>query len=398
LPSAFAALRDSGIVELATTAVTHGFLPALEQMPGAVDRQIEAGIAAHGAAFGATPMGFWLPECGWFTGVDRLLRSQGIEWTVVDSHAVALATPPPEQGIHAPCCTESGLVLFARDRESARQVWDAEHGYPGNGEYRDFHLDAGDWMTEASVEAVLPEGRRRPTGVKIHRVTDRAGGPKELYRPSRAMKQAATDALHFLHSRAADAVRLRQSPTVRSGMLCAFDAELFGHWWHEGTVWLEAVLRESAWFAPGMRLASPGAIVRNGGVLQILEPSPSSWGEGGYARSWLNPRVAEVYPELHRATLRLEEWYREVPPALAHDAALRKRVWLQLQTELFLAQSSDWPFLIHRGTAPEYAAMRISDHLDAFERLSNLSRSCGPEMVAFLESREQKYPEFYHAP
>jgi 1,4-alpha-glucan branching enzyme len=57
--------------------------------------------------------------------------------------------------------------------------------------------------------------------------------------------------------------------------------------------------------------------------------------------------------------------------------------------ELLLAQASDWPFLINRGTAPEYADARLRDHLAAFHRLAARTFEESPEKIAFLEMREQ---------
>jgi hypothetical protein len=37
--------------------------------------------------------------------------------------------------------------------------------------------------------------------------------------------------------------------------------------------------------------------------------------------------------------------------------------------EALLAQSGDWLFLLHHGTAPEYADARLREHVDAFARL-----------------------------
>ena len=45
----------------------------------------------------------------------------------------------------------SGPAGFARDRDSSRQVWSAEEGYPGDPAYRDFYRDAGFEVTTAAT-------------------------------------------------------------------------------------------------------------------------------------------------------------------------------------------------------------------------------------------------------
>jgi 1,4-alpha-glucan branching enzyme len=45
---------------------------------------------------------------------------------------------------------------------------------------------------------------------------------------------------------------------------------------------------------------------------------------------------------------------------------LTARALRQAGRELLLAQASDWPFILHTGTSPEYAARRLKDHLLRF--------------------------------
>ena len=64
-----------------------------------------------------------------------------------------------------------------------------------------------------------------------------------------------------------DTVRQRlTSESARIGrpahVVAAFDTELFGHWWHEGPVWLERVLR--ALPAAGVRVGTLADAVADG--------------------------------------------------------------------------------------------------------------------------------------
>src|SRR2546430_9721413 len=93
--------------------------------------------------FGREPIGFWLPECGYFAGLDAVLQEANIRWFVLDTHGVMLSRPRPRQAIFAPYYTPSGPAAFARDAESSRDVWSAESGYPGHPAYRDFYRDVG---------------------------------------------------------------------------------------------------------------------------------------------------------------------------------------------------------------------------------------------------------------
>ena len=68
---------------------------------------------------------------------------------------------------------------------------------------------------------------------------------------------------------------------------------------------------------------------------------------------------------------------------------LEERCLRQQARELLLAQSSDWAFLIRSGTACEYAARRVRDHLGRFERL-HAQLHAGIIDSALLESCEER--------
>ena len=106
-------------------------------------------------------------------------------------------------------------------------MWSPKSGYPGHAAYRDFHT------------------YDHLTGLKPARVTGRAvpSEDKAPYEPDRADHAVDVHVADFV-----DAVRRRlTSESERIGrpahVVAAFDTELFGHWWHEGPVWLERVLR-----------------------------------------------------------------------------------------------------------------------------------------------------------
>ncbi|MDL1959881.1 MAG: DUF1957 domain-containing protein, partial [Deltaproteobacteria bacterium] len=77
LVQAFKRLQELGKVEIIASAATHGYLPLLSVNTSAVRAQIRVGIKNYKQVFGRNPKGFWLPECGYYPGVDELLRQDG---------------------------------------------------------------------------------------------------------------------------------------------------------------------------------------------------------------------------------------------------------------------------------------------------------------------------------
>ena len=75
LINAFVKLEHEGTIEIITTAATHAFLPAFQSKPNYVRYQIALGIESFQRATGVSPKGFWIPECGYFSGLEEVLDS-----------------------------------------------------------------------------------------------------------------------------------------------------------------------------------------------------------------------------------------------------------------------------------------------------------------------------------
>jgi 1,4-alpha-glucan branching enzyme len=325
----------------------------------------------------------WLPECAWRPGVDRILAEAGIRWCVLDSHGIMLGTPRPQRAIYAPVFTPAGVAAFARDRESARQVWSAADGYPGDPWYRDFYRDAGWDMPEEEFRKFFPEGPRRFTGLKLHRVT--GGEPKQCYDRDAALARVREHARHFLGERIRQVRSVRSLMPVPPVVVSPFDAELFGHWWFEGPEWLAAVLRGAAEARADIRLVTPGEYLAEYDTHQVVEPAESSWGEAGHNAVWLDPSNAWIYPALHDTERKMISAARHFSAAPVSE--IEERCLRQLARELLLAQSSDWAFLIRSGTAREYATRRTREHLERFRRL-HAELHAGHAETAHLENCE----------
>jgi 1,4-alpha-glucan branching enzyme len=300
-----------------TSAATHAVLPLLATDAG-VALQVETGVASHRRRFGDWAGGFWLPECAHAGWLDALLEEAGVRGTCVE---LTRGFGAGDARHLRPLVSEDGPVLWPIDRQTIALVW-SDGGYPADAAYRDRHR-----LTTCH-----------------HRVWRNDGRPYD---------HQAARAVARLHAR--DFVA-RAVQRVRDGgvCVCAFDTELFGHWWHEGVVWLEAVIDESA--RQGLALTTlDDALTRHEPEPAPAELGPTSWGAGEDLRTWSGPAVADLAWGARSAELRLLAMSDR--PA---DAALR---------QLLALQSSDWAFLVSRGTAGEYPRERAQGHADALERI-----------------------------
>ncbi len=391
LISVFAGLQTAGVLEIITCAATHGFLPLMQNFPEAVRAQIFIARDYHRECFGSEPAGIWLPECGYVAGVEDVLREANIRWFILDSHGLMFGNPRPRFAIYAPCFTPSGPAVFARDRDSSRQVWSAEEGYPGDPAYRDFYRDIGFDLSHQYLKPFLPkDGSRKFTGVKYHRITGRTRD-KALYNRGWAMGAADAHAGNFMWNRARQIEHLRQTASIDPIVVSPFDAELFGHWWFEGPEFLNLFIRKSAYDQDEFQMTTPSRYLEQHPTLQMIVPSASSWGHKGYWEVWLDESNSWIYPHLHTAARRMTEVARAHPGEVSPE---RDRLLKQLARELLLAQSSDWAFLMKTGTASAYATKRTKDHILRFTRLyDQLSRGqADDEFLRNCEWRDNIFP------
>ena len=389
LVSAFAALQDKGALEVITSSATHAYLPLLRTEPNAARAQLLTAAKAHEAAFGRPARGLWLPECGYYPGLEDAITEAGFDYFFVDTHGLESATPRPRHGTAMPVVCGERIAAFGRDPDSSRQVWSRDKGYPGDPDYRDFYRDIGfDLEMDYIAPYVLDGHTRIQTGFKYHRITG-AGDHKEPYDPVRARERIETHADHFVSERlkALEAAALRGVPFPV--VVAPYDAELFGHWWFEGPDWLEAVIRRAE--RDGLALRTPGDYLDAAEKLPHATPSASSWGEEGYNAFWLNPANDWIYPHLHQAA-------RAMGGLAARPAAedgLEARAIRQAGRSLLLAQASDWAFVMKTGSSAEYAFSRIRDHLARFHYLKAAIEegTIDERRLAALETMDNVFPE-----
>jgi 1,4-alpha-glucan branching enzyme len=397
IPGTFADLERQGHVEMITCAATHGYLPLLSR-DESIHLQLRTAVETHRRHFGKAPRGIWLPECAYRPryewtpptgleqnksrrmrpGLEEMLSVHGLEYFIADSHLIAAGAPlflyrdyfplrgeltdalpeMPRTAKRSPyvpwrVASRGGAghaTAFFRDPKTTLQVWSREHGYPGDFAYLEFHK------------------KHFPGGLRLWRITDasRDLGTKAPYDPDVAAQSISSQARHFVEliKETAAAASSEGTPLVCS----PYDAELFGHWWFEGPVWLEQVSRNFA--AAGI---TP---VRLGEALEAVPPRGTvslpegSWGEGGDHRVWLNPDTEWTWDRIYSAEA---EWV-DLLQRLEGSGKDFRRVLAQATRELLLLQASDWQFLITTLAARDYAERRVAEHYAEFKGLAELAR------------------------
>jgi 1,4-alpha-glucan branching enzyme len=391
LVQAFKRLQELGKVEIMASAATHAYLPLLSVNPSAVRMQVCVGIEHYQQVFDRSPKGFWLPECGYYPGVDELLSDLGIRYTVLETHGITRAQSRPKYGAYAPIYCPSGVAAFGRDPESSKQVWSSIEGYPGDYDYREFYRDiAYDLDLDYVKPYIHQDGIRLDTGFKYFRITGKSDD-KEVYVPEWAERKAELHAADFMSKRGRQIEYLAPAMDRKPIIVAPFDAELFGHWWFEGPQWLNRLIRKINLEQETIRLNTLSGYLEEYPVNQVSTPSPSSWGYKGFNETWLNEKNDWIYPRLHQGALVLEKM------ATDHRQAegLTLRALKQAARELMLAQASDWAFMIKTGAMAEYATRRTKTHLARLERIRSEieGRMIDETWLSTIESQDNIFPE-----
>ncbi|MDP3789465.1 MAG: DUF1957 domain-containing protein, partial [Candidatus Omnitrophota bacterium] len=376
--TAFKKFQENGCVEIIASCATHGFLPILSVNPSDVSAQIKIGVDYYKKTFGRPPRGFWLPECGYYPGVDEVLKKAGIRYFFIDSHGIINGDPSPKFSVYAPVYCPSGVAAFGRDWESSKQVWSSKEGYPGDPDYREYYRDIGHELDFEYIKPYIhPQGIRVNTGMKYWRITGNTEY-KEAYVPEWAREKAAMHAGNFLFNREKQVEHLSAHMDRKPLIIAPYDAELFGHWWFEGPMWIDFLMRKMAYDQKTVKMITPSEYLKEYPTNQMSMPSASTWGYKGYSEFWLEGGNDWIYRHLHKSGQRMEELAKKFPKYTGKQPkgkktkkSLTQRALDQAARELVLAQSSDWAFIMKTGTMVPYAHKRSKTHVGRFTRLYN---------------------------
>jgi 1,4-alpha-glucan branching enzyme len=397
IPGEFGKRFREGHIQILTSNATHAYMPLLlnDQMMAA---QMSAGVNTSKRVLGMQPRGMWLPECAyrphwehWMPavlydnprnrpGVEKFIADAGVTHFFVDNHLITSGHPlgvyekgnfravsdqqlhwDQKRGWRHPL-EPSGVVshpeppkvfAFARHPKISEQVWSGSIGYPGAGQYLEFHRKHGE------------------RGLRYHKVTSNKTplSDKELYYPDDVPSKVFEHAQHFVGV-VKQVLGEYKFWSGREGVCVApFDAELFGHWWFEGINFLRDVILTLANDSQVKLMTAEEALYHKEPD-KVMRLPEGSWGENGNHSVWINDKVKWMWEIEYRAEGRMLRNLHALPWKTNKGV---KDLMDRAARELLLLQASDWPFVIHTQGAVDYGIQRFSGHATNFDRMMNLA-------------------------
>lgn len=398
IPAEFAARFREGQIQILTSNATHAYMPLVlnDEMLRA---QMTAGVTTSKRRLGGIqPRGMWLPECAyrpnwdhWMPsvlydnprsrpGVEQFIADAGVTHFFVDNHLVADARPlgirenghfrevgeaqlhwDQKRGWRSPLepvgvaswPSDPRAFAFARHPRVSEQVWSGSIGYPGAGQYLEFHRKYGE------------------RGLRYHKVTGNKVplSDKDPYYPDDVSATVFQHAQHFC-AVVKDVLGGHKFHTGRQGVVVApFDAELFGHWWFEGPQFLRDVVLTLA-NDPQVRLLTAEEALYHHPPDKVVRMLEGSWGEKGNHSVWMNDRTKWIWEMEYRAEGRLLQQLHGLPWRTNPEV---RGLLERAAREMLLLQASDWPFVIHSQGAVDYGIQRFAGHCTRFDRMTHIA-------------------------
>jgi 1,4-alpha-glucan branching enzyme len=236
------------------------------------------------------------------------------------------------------------------------------------------------------------------TGLKYYRIT--GSEDKQIYRPWNALRLVEDHARLFVANREATVTELLpQMDGNKVSILCPYDAELFGHWWFEGPLFIEKMFERAA-SSNVVEMASLEDTMHSSPDADVHDPIFSSWGEGGFGEVWMNDEVSWAYPLFFKMRGMMDDLKKRQQNAPKALAGFLKRCLEQSARELVLFQASDWAFMIHNNSAADYAKFRQNTHYKnvcslyaaATSALMTGRKRSGEAVLEKLENQDNLFP------
>lgn len=353
---------DKGKIELLATCGTFAYLPHYADLPEVINAQIESGLSSHRHFFGKLPNGFYLPYLGYFSGVEKILRSYGLNYSLIDSRGLLFSKDSIEDGIFAPvkCEKFNSFAFFAQDSDSISAI----KNFSENPIYKDTSNDVGFSLDTSDLVDFISDGDARiPTGFRYFSKNN------SEYDYKKAQKQVEADALSFVELRISKLNDAEKALKKDVSLVCSIPADILGGEWEEGSYFIESVLDDLFDRADELSVCSCSDVMKVIKETPQVSIYPCANTADGFAENLLNSSNAWLI----RYARKMSERMIDIADRFPNDTGLKVRLLNLGAKELLLAQSSDWLKMINNDDSDdenldfsEYAEKRFKESIKSF--------------------------------
>ncbi len=362
LLKAFAGFAQDGYAEILATCGTYMFMPHFADMTEVLNAQVESGLFAIKQCFGRVGDGFFLPEMGYAPGIEEVIKSYGVSYTILPAMSFLFSETPPQNGCFMPARCQNGLsILSAEDFFTDREF---------DGVYADASKDVAWELSAKELSPFIKEGKARTAASWTYQSRD--GGE---YNVDRALDRVKKDARDFINKKAQDLSKaqiiLGDDAEVSSTVV--FDTLNLSANWPEFFDWL----KEASVLAleNSLVLASPSLVLEGKFCAQKITPYPAAFSEFAYGEDLISNKNSWMIRYLRKASERVVDLVSRFPG----DGGLKTRLLNLGAKELLLVQDCSLAKMVGQNNHAECAAEFFKRGIVAF---SNIFDALGSNTVS----------------
>ncbi len=378
----FAEFAKKGYIELLATAGTYGYLPHYKDLTEVLNAQVEVGLHSHRHFFGSMPEGFWLPYMGYDNGIEKVVRSYGINYTILDTSSILFSQDTVDTGIFSPVRCRNSLVVFGRDPETPEDITNEDDGFMSGDVYKDQERDIAFELPSESLTDVLSS-----SGARVSTLYRYWSKDNKIYDETLAYEQLVKDAQSFVTKKAEKLEKAASLlPEQNVSLVCTIPAELLGNKWAEGIDFLDYILRNPS----GYKYTGCSDLLSNQFTLPRITPFPGAASGSGFGEDLLDSTNEWMIRYIRKMCERMVDLSGRFP----EDTGLKVRLLNLGAKELLLAQSGEWPRMLHDGQYPEYVTKVFKENVKAFTTVFDSlgSNTVSTEWLTTLEKEHKLFP------
>lgn len=362
LLKAFVSFAEDGYAEILATCGTYLFMPHFADMKEILNAQVESGLFAIKQYFGRVSDGFFLPEMGYAPGIEEVVKSYGVSYTLLPSMSFLFSELSPQNGTFMPARCQNGLsIVAAEDFMADREL---------SSLYMDASKDLAWELTAKELAPFIKEGK--PRSATSWSYKNRNG---DDYNIDSALSQIKSDAKEFVDK---NELSLKKAAIILGddadvAVTEVFDTLCLSSSWPEFFDWL----KESVVLAigQGLRVTSPSAILEGKFLAQKISPYPAAFSEFAYGENLISNKNSWMIRYLRKASERIVDLVSRFPG----DGGLKTRLLNLGARELLLVQDCSLAKMVDQNNFSSCAAEFFKRGIVSF---SNIFDALGSNTVS----------------